>query len=59
MINNTKKKFRLSPPQVLALGFIQMILAGAVLLSLPVSLSEEGQMRHQSKISTIGRKMIK
>ncbi len=44
MIHNSKKRFRLSPPQVLAIGFILIIISGSILLSLPVSVAGEGQM---------------
>ncbi|UKS30847.1 TrkH family potassium uptake protein [Paenibacillus sp. HWE-109] len=40
----TKKKFRLSPPQVLTLGFLFMIFVGAELLWLPISYAGEGRL---------------
>jgi trk system potassium uptake protein TrkH len=45
MFNNSKQKFRLSPPQVLSLGFVLIILVGAVLLWLPFSYSGEGRLK--------------
>lgn len=42
---NANKKFRFSPPQVLALGFIFMIFTGSFLLSLPAALAGEGQLK--------------
>ncbi|MEC0230770.1 TrkH family potassium uptake protein [Paenibacillus alba] len=39
-----KKKFRLSPPQVMTLGFLFMIFVGAELLWLPISYTGEGRL---------------
>ncbi|MDD9271092.1 TrkH family potassium uptake protein [Paenibacillus sp. GCM10023248] len=41
---NANKKFRLSPPKVLSLGFVLMILTGSFLLSLPAALAGEGKL---------------
>ena len=35
-------KFKLNPPRVLALGFLALILIGAILLSLPIA-SKKGE----------------
>ncbi|NOU86121.1 Trk family potassium uptake protein [Paenibacillus sp. LMG 31460] len=44
MLNYSKKKFRLNPPQVMAIGFLVIILIGAVLLWLPISYVDVGRL---------------
>jgi trk system potassium uptake protein TrkH len=47
MFGNSKsklKRFRPNPPQALAFGFIVMIVAGSILLSLPISSSDRNGM---------------
>ncbi|KQX64898.1 TrkH family potassium uptake protein [Paenibacillus sp. Root444D2] len=44
MLPHSKKKFRWSPPQVMAIGFLVIILIGAVLLWLPISYIGVGRL---------------
>ncbi|MDQ0887070.1 trk system potassium uptake protein TrkH [Paenibacillus sp. V4I9] len=44
MLTHFKKKFRWSPPQVMAIGFLVIILIGAVLLWLPISYFGAGRL---------------
>lgn len=44
MLPQSKIKFRWSPPQVMAIGFIVIILIGAILLWLPISYVGVGRL---------------
>lgn len=44
MLNYSNKKFHWGPPQVMAIGFVVMILVGAVLLWLPISYFGVGRL---------------
>ncbi|WNQ11251.1 TrkH family potassium uptake protein [Paenibacillus aurantius] len=52
MVKRSRKKLILSPPQVLALGFIVLILVGSVLLSLPQAYAGEGRLSYLDALFT-------